>query len=81
MSAPICHASDISSVVTRVETGVRIRHKNTTKYQVYTRYILVRVATRLFSWGMVANLLAFSSRELSSTINHAPFPLHTILPS
>ena len=32
----------------------------------------MRVASGLFSWSMVAGLLAFSSRQLSPTINHGP---------
>ena len=32
----------------------------------------MRMASGLFSWSMVAGLLAFSSRQLSLTINHAP---------
>ena len=41
-----------------------------TRYIRGTGYILVRVASGLFSWSMVAGLLAFSSRQLSLTINH-----------
>ena len=41
----------------------------------------MRMASGLFLWGMVAGLLAFSSRQLSLTINDCPLfaPLHTIL--
>ena len=46
-----------------------------TKYQVRERYnILMRVASGLFAWNMVAELLAFSSRQFSLTINRGPFP-------
>ena len=42
---------------------------------VYTSHIhgiLMRVASGLFSWSMVAGLLAFSSRQCALTINHGP---------
>ena len=32
----------------------------------------MRVASGLFSWSMVAGLLAFSSRQCALTINHGP---------
>ena len=50
---------------------------STTKHQVHTRYMLImRVASGLFFWSMVAGLLAFSSRQLSRRITQSwPGPL------
>ena len=39
----------------------------------YIRGKLMRVASGLFSWRMVAGLLAFSSRQFALTIKHEPF--------
>ena len=41
-------------------------------YTSHTRGMLTRVASGLFSWSMVAGLLAFSSRQYTPTIHRGP---------
>ena len=70
VSVPIRHPSDSHKLRDR-----HIYIANATRYQVHTRYILMRVGSGLFPWSVAAGLLAFSSRQclhLQSIINLCP---------
>ena len=83
VSVPIRHASDKSSVVTSFETGICIHRKyNKIPSMIHTRYILMRVASGLFScevWLRGSWHFQVGSFRIQSIM--APFPLHTNFPS
>ena len=69
---PIRHPSGKRSVVTRFETGIYIYTSQIQHDTRYIRAILMRVASGLFSWSMVARALGIFKPEFSLTIKHGP---------